>query len=153
VDRERHLVHDRPLDAGDLHGVLLAAALLQTGERAVLTCGMHERVAARIDLSLAAAEVQRRRLLGALRALEVGLHREEVGAAGLSRHAAALAGLLDALVGGGKVLLAAPLMGQAGGELLGRALLGALAQGTNALETKLKGTGAHEPVIGGSAAI
>jgi len=133
--------------------MLLATALLQAGERAVLACGVHERVAARVDLCLAATEVERRRLLGALRALDVGLHREEVGAAGPLRHAAALTGLRDALDGGAEVLFAAPLMGKARGQLLGRALLGALAQGTHALETKLKGTGAHDLVIGGGTAI
>ena len=48
-----------------------------------------------------------------------------------------------------KLLLAVALVRQAGRELLGRALLGALAKRTDALETKLKWTSAHEPVIGG----
>jgi hypothetical protein len=36
-------------------------------------------------------------------------------------------------------------VGKARGQLLGRALLGALAQGTHTLEAKLKWTDAHDP--------
>jgi hypothetical protein len=63
--------------------------------------------------------------------------------------AAHVARLCDALGGGVQLLLAAALVREAGGELLGRALLGALAKRAYALETKLEGTNAHEPVIGG----
>ena len=141
---EGELVHDGALDAGDGHGVLLAAALLQAGERTVLAGGVDERVAAGVDLRLAAAEVQRGSVLGMLRALDVGLHREQVGAAGLGGRAATLTGLGDALGGGAQLLLTALVMRDARGELLGGTLLGALAQGTYTLEAKLEGTGAHE---------
>jgi len=63
--------------------------------------------------------------------------------------AARMARLCDALGGGTKLLLAVALVREAGGKLLGRALLGALAKRADALETKLKWTSAHEPVIGG----
>jgi hypothetical protein len=144
VHRERELVHDGALDARDLHGVLIAAALLEAGERAVLAGGVDERVAAGVDLRLTAAEVQRGRVLGALRALDVGLHREQVGATGLRRRAAILAGLRDALGGRAQLLLATPVVRDARGQLLGRALFRTLAQGTHTLEAKLEGTGAHE---------
>ena len=118
----------------------------------MLAGGVDERAATRVDLHLATTEVERRSVLGAQGALDVGLHREQVGTAGVARPAAALAGVGDALPGGEQLFLAAPVMGEAGGELLGRTLLGALAKITHALETKLKRTEAHEPVIGGSAA-
>jgi len=147
------LVHHRALGAGDLHVVLLAAALLEAGQGAVLAGGVDERVAARIDLRLAASEVERGGLLGALRALDVGLHGQQVGAAGLRGRAAALARPGDALGGGAQRFLAAPLMGDAARKLLGGALLRALPEGANALEAEREGSGTHEPVIGGTAAI
>jgi hypothetical protein len=147
------LVHHGAVGAGGLQGVLLAAALLEARQGAVLARGVDERVAARVDLRLAAPEVERGGLLGALRALDVGLHREQVGAAGLRRRAAALARPGDALLGGAQLVLAAPLMGDAARKLLGGALLSALPEGANALEAEREGAGSHEPVIGGAAAI
>lgn len=145
---ERDLVHLRALGAGDLAGVLLAAALLQAGERAVLAGGVDERGTAGVDLGVAAAEVQRGGLLGALRALDVGLHRKEVGGGRRRGVAARMARTGDALGGGLELLGAAALMGDAGGELLGALLLGTLAQCEDALEAELEGTGAHGEVIG-----
>jgi hypothetical protein len=144
VDAERELVHDGAVGAGGVQGVLLAAALLETGEGAVLASGVDEGVAARVDLGLAAPEIKLRRVLGALRALDVGLHGEEVGAGRLGRSAAVLAGEVHALGGSAQLLLADAVVGDARGELLGRALLGALTQGTDALEAELEGAGAHE---------
>jgi hypothetical protein len=152
VDAQRQLVHRGAFDTGVVDRVLGAPALLQAREGAMLAGGVHERGAARVDLCLAATEVERRGVLRALGALDVGLHRKQVGAAGVTHHAAAVAGLGDALRSREQLLLAAPVMGEADGQLLGGALLGALAQGTDALEAKLKRTGAHEAVIGGSAA-
>jgi hypothetical protein len=146
---EGELVHHRAVGAGGLLGVLLAAALLEAGEGAVLARGVDERVAARVDLRLAASEVERGGLFGVLRALDVGLHGKEVGAAGLRGRAAALARLRDALGGRVQLFLTAPPMGDAGGELLGGALFGALSEGAYALEAEGEGAGTHEPVIGG----
>lgn len=150
---ERDLVHLRALGAGDLAGVLLAAALLQAGERAVLAGGMDERGTAGVDLGVAAAEVELGGLLGALRALDVGLHRKKVRGGHRRGAAAHVARTVDALGGGLELLGAAALMGDAGGELLGTLLLRALAKCADALEAKLEGTGAHGAVIGSGGAI
>jgi hypothetical protein len=150
---ERDLVHLRALGAGDLAGMLLAAALLQAGERAVLAGGMDERGTAGVDLRVAAAEVERSGLLGALRALDVSLHRKKVRGGHRRGTAAHVARTVDALGGGLELLRAAALMGDAGGELLGALLLGALAKCPHALETKLEGTGAHGAVIGSGGVI
>jgi len=150
---ERDLVHLRTLRAGDLAGVLLAAALLQAGERAVLAGGMHERGTASVDLGVAATEVERGGLLGALRALDVGLHRKEVGGGHGRGTAADVARTVDALGGGLELLCAASLMGDAGGELLGALLLRTLAKCADALEAKLEGTRAHGAVIGSGGVI
>jgi hypothetical protein len=144
VDAQRQLVHGGAFDTGVVERVLGAPALLEAREGAMLAGGVHERVATRVDLRLAATEVERCRVLCPLGALDVGLHREQVGAAGVARRAAALAGIGDTLRGGVQLVLAAPVMGEAGGQLFGRTLLGALAQGTDALKAKLKRTGAHE---------
>jgi hypothetical protein len=152
VDGQRQLVHDGAFATGVLECVLRAPALLEAREGAMLAGGVDERAATRVDLHLATTEVERRGVLGAQRALDVGLHREQVGAAGVARPAAALAGVGDALRSGVQLFLAAPAMGEAGGKLLGRPLLGALAKCTDALKAKLERTEAHEPVIGGSAA-
>jgi hypothetical protein len=149
MHRQRELVHLGTLDAGALERVLLAPALLQAGESAVLAGGVDERRAAGVDIRLAAAEVDGRGLLGALRTLEVGLHRQQPRPAGVDDVAAHMARLRHARGSGLKLLLAVALVREAGGELLGRALLGALAKRADALETKLKGTSAHRPVIGG----
>jgi hypothetical protein len=153
VHGERDLVHLRALGAGDLTGVLLAAALLQAGERAVLAGGMDERGAAGVDLRVAAAEVQGGGLLGALRALEVGLHRKQVRGGHRRGTAAHVTGSVDALGGGLELLGTAALTGDAGGELLGALLLRAFAQCPDALEAKLEGTGAHGAVIGSGSVI
>jgi hypothetical protein len=147
------LVHHGALGAGGLHVVLLATALLEAGQGAVLAGGVDERVAARVDLRLAAPEVERRGLLGLLSALDVGVHREQIGATGLRGRATALASLCDALGGRAQLVLAAPVMGDARRKLLGRALLGALAERADALETEREGSGSHDAVIGGAAAI
>jgi hypothetical protein len=144
VDRQRQLVHGGALDTGGLDGVLLAAPLLEAGEGAVLASGVHERVAACIDLRLAASEVERRGVRRALRTFDIGLHGEEVRAAGVRGRAAAGAGVDDALRGSVQLILAAPVMSEAGGQRLGGVLLGALAQGTDALEAKVERTGTHE---------
>jgi hypothetical protein len=153
VHGERDLVHLRALGAGDLAGMLLAAALLQAGERAVLAGGMDQRGAAGVDLRVAAAEVERGGLLGTLRALDVGLHRQKIGARGLRDAAALVARTVEALGGGLELLGAAAPMGDAGGELLGALLLRALAKCADALETKLEGTAAHGAVIGSGGVI
>jgi hypothetical protein len=150
---ERDLVHLRALGTGDLAGMLLAAALLQAGERAVLAGSVDERGAAGVDLRVAAAEVERGGLLGALCALEVGLHRKQVRGGHRRGTAAHVARAVDALGGGLELLGAAALMGDAGGELLGALLLRAFAQCPDALEAKLEGTGAHGAVIGGGGVI
>jgi hypothetical protein len=150
---ERDLVHLRTLCAGDLAGVLLAAALLQAGERAVLAGGVDERGPAGVDLRVAAAEVELGGLLSALRALEVCLHREEVCGGHRRGPAAHVARTVDALGGGLELLGPAAAMGDAGGELLGALLLRALAKRPDALETKLEGTGAHGAVIGSGGVI
>jgi hypothetical protein len=152
VDGQRQLVHDGAFATGGLERVLSAPALLEAREGAVLAGGVDERVATRVDLRLATTEVDRRGVLRAQRALDVGLHRKQVGAAGVARPAAALAGVGDALPRGEQLFLAAPVMGEADGKLLGRTLLGALAQCTDALKAKLKRSDAHEPVIGGATA-
>jgi hypothetical protein len=115
----------------------------------VLAGGVDERRAAGVDICLAATEQNRGGLLGALRALQVGLHRQQPRPAGMDDAAAHVARLRDALGGGMKLLLAVALVREAGGKLLGRALLGALAKRADALEAKLEWTSAHEPVIGG----
>ena len=149
MDGERDLVHVRALDAGDLAGVLLAAALLQARQRAVLAGGVDERDAACVDLRLAAAEVQGGGLLGALRALDVGLHRQQIGTRRLRDAAALAARALDALGGGLQLLLADALVRDAGGKLLGALLLGALAKRLDALETELEGLALTAGVVGG----
>jgi len=150
---ERDLVHLRALGAGDLAGVLLAAALLQAGERAVLAGGVDERGAAGVDLGVAAPEIERGGLLGALRTLDVGLHRKKVCGGHRRGTAAHVARTVDALGGGLELLGTAALMGDAGGELLGTLLLGTLAKCADALEAKLEWTAAHGAVIGGGGVI
>jgi hypothetical protein len=150
VHGERDLVHHSAVETGGVRGVLLAAALLQAGECPMLAGGVDERVTARVDLRLATAEIQRGRVLRVLGALDVGLHREQVRATGLRRGAAILASPCDAIGGGAQRLLTALVMGDARRQLLGRALLGTLAQGAHTLKAELEGTGAHVPVIGGA---
>jgi hypothetical protein len=150
---QRDLVHVGTLDASALERVLLAPALLEAGEGAMLAGGVDERRAARVDIGLTATQVDGRGLLRALRALDVGLHRQQPRAAGIGDAAARMARLGHALGRGLQLLLAVAMVGEAGGQLLGRALLGTLAKHAYALEAKLKGTSAHEPVIGGQCRI
>src|SRR5436305_8838804 len=131
---QRHLVERDPGDALGVLGVLVAAALLQALQRAVVAGGPHERAAARVDVGLAAAEIECGRLARELSALEVGLVCDEVGAAAGRRRTPAAAGREHALVSGVEALFATPLLGEAGGEELLGVLLGALAQSAHALE-------------------